>query len=68
MVHIPLPLFSSLPLPASDGLRDLLQDLYTDFCKLSGISAPKQRLPALEQLLGDPKSTLEQVMEFMLNR
>lgn len=39
-----------------------------DFCKLSGIATPKQRLPMLEQLLADPRSSLEQVMDFMLNK
>ena len=44
---------SSLPLPTS---------------RLTGINASKQRLPALEQLLTDTRSTLEQVMDFMLGK
>lgn len=38
-----------------------------DFCKLAGITAPRQRLPALEQLLSDTRSTLEQVMDFLMS-
>lgn len=42
--------------------------LLQDFCKLTGISAPKQRMPMLEQLLSDTRSTLDQVMDFMLGK
>ncbi|PNH08710.1 Bardet-Biedl syndrome 7 protein [Tetrabaena socialis] len=48
-----------------DHLVALIKDLYLDFCKLTGVSTPKQRLPALEQLLNDTSSTLEQLMEFL---
>jgi len=51
-----------------DHLTSLIKDLYQDFCKLTGISAPKQRMPMLEQLLADPRSTLDQVMDFMLGK
>ncbi|GIL85198.1 hypothetical protein Vretimale_10813 [Volvox reticuliferus] len=51
-----------------DHLIALIKDLYLDFCKLSGVSTPKQRLPALEQLLNDTSSTLEQLMEFLLGQ
>ncbi|GAX76228.1 hypothetical protein CEUSTIGMA_g3672.t1 [Chlamydomonas eustigma] len=51
-----------------DHIAALIKDLYLDFCRLSGINTPKQRLPALEQLLTNTKSTLDQVMDFMLNK
>ncbi|KXZ55148.1 hypothetical protein GPECTOR_3g298 [Gonium pectorale] len=51
-----------------DHLVALIKDLYLDFCKLSGVSTPKQRLPALEQLLHDTSSSLEQLMEFLLGQ
>lgn len=49
-----------------DHLQALIKDLYFDWCRLSGISAPKARMPMLDQLLNDTRSTLDQVMEFML--
>mmetsp|Transcript_18765 Transcript_18765/g.40356 ORF Transcript_18765/g.40356 Transcript_18765/m.40356 type:complete len:735 (+) Transcript_18765:308-2512(+) len=51
-----------------DHLTALIKDLYLDFCRLTGISTPKQRLPMLEQLLADTRSTLQQVMDFMLGK
>ncbi|MEW5302522.1 MAG: hypothetical protein WDW36_005300 [Sanguina aurantia] len=48
-----------------DHLVALIKDLYLDSCKLTGISTPKQRMPMLEQLLADPRSTLDQIQEFM---
>ncbi len=35
---------------------------------LQGVSTPKARLPALEQLLTDTSSTLDQLMEFLLGQ
>ena len=49
-----------------DHLTALIRDLYLDFCKLTGISTPKARLPALDKLLTDHKSSLQEVMDFML--
>eukprot|EP00198_Chlamydomonas_reinhardtii_P000372 XP_001689707.1 bardet-biedl syndrome 7 protein [Chlamydomonas reinhardtii] len=51
-----------------DHLVALIKDLYLDYCKLTGVATPKQRLPALEQLLNDTSSTLEQLMEFLLGQ
>ncbi|GLC59925.1 hypothetical protein PLESTB_001554700 [Pleodorina starrii] len=51
-----------------DHLVALIKDLYLDFCKLTGVSTPKQRLPALEQLLNDTSSTLDQLMEFLMGQ
>lgn len=51
-----------------DHLIALIKDLYLDFCKLSGVSTPKARLPALEQLLTDTSSTLDQLMDFLLGQ
>ena len=51
-----------------DHIMALIKDLYLDFCRLTGISTSKQRLPALEQLLTDTRSTLEQVMDFVLGK
>ncbi len=39
-----------------------------DFCKLAGITAPRARLPILEQLLNDTSSTVDQVLTFMMNK
>ena len=49
-----------------DHLISLIKDLYVDFCRLSGIGSAKQRLPALEQVLLDTRSTLDQVMDLLL--
>ncbi|GFH06076.1 Bardet-Biedl syndrome 7 protein [Haematococcus lacustris] len=51
-----------------DHLTSLIKHLYQDFCKLAGIPAARQRLPALEQLLSDPRSCLDQVMEFLVGK
>ncbi|KAL6757581.1 bardet-biedl syndrome 7 protein [Haematococcus lacustris] len=51
-----------------DHLTSLIKNLYQDFCKLAGIPAARQRLPALEQLLSDPRSCLDQVMEFLVGK
>lgn len=51
-----------------DHLCALIKDLYLDFCKLTGVSTPKQRLPALDQLLSDTRGTLDQIMDFMLGK
>lgn len=51
-----------------DHLISLIKDLYLDFCRLTGIATPKQRLPALEQLLNNTRSTVEEVMDYMLGK
>jgi len=51
-----------------DHITALIKDLYLDFCRLTGISTSKQRLPALEHLLADTKSTLDQAMDFVLGK
>ncbi|KAG2493069.1 hypothetical protein HYH03_008732 [Edaphochlamys debaryana] len=48
-----------------DHLVALIKDLYLDFCKLTGVATPKTRIPALDQLLLDPGSSLEDLMEFL---
>ena len=37
-------------------------------CRLTGVTAPKQRLPMLDKILADTRSTLDEVMDFMLNK
>jgi hypothetical protein len=41
--------------------------LNQDFCKLAGIPAQKLRVQQLEQMLSDPSSSLDEVLDFVLN-
>ncbi len=43
-------------------------DLLVLLCRLTGVTAPKQRLPSLDKILADTHSTLDEVMDFMLNK
>jgi hypothetical protein len=48
-----------------EHLSKLVQTLYLDYSRLTGINAPKQRLPALEAMIKDAHSTLQQMLDFM---
>ncbi|KAF5836041.1 hypothetical protein DUNSADRAFT_6562 [Dunaliella salina] len=50
-----------------EHLVTIARDQYQDFCKLTGIPAQKQRVQKLEQLLLDARTSLEEVLEFILS-
>ncbi len=48
-------------------LYDIAKDLFVDWWKFSGSTAPKARIPQLERMLADPKTTQSEVADFILS-
>lgn len=50
---------------ALEHLGGIVKDLFLDWQRFNGAAPPKHRIPALDVLLRDPSSTLDDVVGFI---